>query len=100
MASSLVLEESRATTSRKKAVSRNAEDASKLALVEANQNTVTVLALVRKLGEAPSVDSAIQEALDTIRSSFGWAYGSYWALSQADNAKAELAATIGGRCFC
>ena len=84
--SNLVVDETGVKSPRKKAAARSEAGARNPALEEANQNTRAVLELVRKLGGAPSVDGAIQQALDTIRASFGWAYGSYWSLSEADRA--------------
>jgi methyl-accepting chemotaxis protein len=90
MSSTLLTEETGAKAPRKKAAQTAEVKATgsghHVALEEANQNTRAVLTLVRKLGEAASMDAAIQQALDTIRDAFGWAYGSYWSLSAADNA--------------
>jgi PAS domain-containing protein len=47
---------------------------------EASQNTRAVLAVVEALGRATTPDDAVHAALDAVRTSFGWAYGSYWAL--------------------
>jgi methyl-accepting chemotaxis protein len=51
---------------------------------EAAADTAAVNQLLSSLGSASSVDAAVQIALDTVRSEFGWAYGSYWTIDQAD----------------
>ena len=62
----------------------------KLAL-EASQaenraDTLAVNKVLEVLQNAHSVEDACKVALDTVRDSFGWAYGSYWAVDPADNA--------------
>jgi methyl-accepting chemotaxis protein len=47
-------------------------------------NTEAVNQVLASLGSADTVQQAIQVALDTVRDSFGWAYGSYWALDRED----------------
>jgi methyl-accepting chemotaxis protein len=37
------------------------------------------------LGTATTLDQAVQAVLETVRSEFGWAYGSYWAIDEDDN---------------
>ncbi|SHF62122.1 GAF domain-containing protein [Jatrophihabitans endophyticus] len=44
-----------------------------------------VTKVVDRIGEVNDVDSALRAGLETVRSAFGWAYGSYWALDEADN---------------
>jgi GAF domain-containing protein len=41
--------------------------------------------VVAKLGEAPDVDAALRIALESVRTAFGWANGSYWALDETEN---------------
>ncbi len=55
-------------------------------LEESNQNTRAVIDLVTRTGAASTIEAAIQAALDTIRDSFGWAYGSFWRLDETRNA--------------
>ncbi|HWS34561.1 MAG TPA: GAF domain-containing protein, partial [Actinoplanes sp.] len=47
---------------------------------EARQNTSAVITVVRALRGAASTAAAAQAALDAVRQSFGWAYGSYWRI--------------------
>ncbi|HUY88136.1 MAG TPA: methyl-accepting chemotaxis protein [Pirellulales bacterium] len=58
------------------------------ALEEANANTQAVLAVIEALGRAAAAEEAVKAALDAMRSSFGWAYGSYWAVDPKDKALA------------
>ncbi len=51
---------------------------------EASENTKAIITLVSELGKAPSFDAAINIALNTIKSAFGWAYGSYWVLDPVE----------------
>jgi methyl-accepting chemotaxis protein len=70
-----------------RATARTLEQAGpQVSIEEATQNTQAVLRVVEALGAANTVPEAIQAALDTVRTSFGWAYGSYWTLDQAENA--------------
>ncbi|WP_299040257.1 GAF domain-containing protein [uncultured Pseudokineococcus sp.] len=39
--------------------------------------------VVRAVGDAGSAQEAVRAALEAVRSRFGWAYGSYWALDPA-----------------
>ncbi|TYP88458.1 methyl-accepting chemotaxis protein [Blastococcus xanthinilyticus] len=52
------------------------------ALRETLDDREAVTVVVGKVGEARDEPEAIRVALDTVRSAFGWAYGSYWALDQ------------------
>ena len=45
---------------------------------DAASDTQAVNEVLLAVGKADSVESATQVALDTVRSAFGWAYGSYW----------------------
>ncbi|RBY74419.1 chemotaxis protein [Blastococcus sp. TF02-09] len=42
-----------------------------------------VTTVVTTLGSASTQEEALRVALDTVRSAFGWAYGSYWALDES-----------------
>ncbi|MCA2969106.1 MAG: GAF domain-containing protein, partial [Acidobacteriaceae bacterium] len=55
---------------RQKAVAENAEAVNRVLLA---------------VGSATSEDAAVRIALDTVRSAFGWAYGSYWVLDRKEN---------------
>ncbi|ADB75996.1 methyl-accepting chemotaxis protein [Geodermatophilus obscurus] len=49
-----------------------------VALREAVDDRVAVAEVARTLGRAQDARSAVQAALDTVRTAFGWAYGSFW----------------------
>ncbi len=53
---------------------------------EANANTRAVLAVIEAIGRAATVGEAVAAALDTVRSAFGWAYGSYWTVDPKEQA--------------
>lgn len=46
----------------------------------AMEDMTAVNDVLRRVSEAPTLDEAMSQALDTIRQGFGWAYGSYWAI--------------------
>jgi methyl-accepting chemotaxis protein len=56
------------------------------AVDEANANTRAVLAVIEAIGRAATVGEAVAAALDTVRSAFGWAYGSYWTVDPKEQA--------------
>jgi methyl-accepting chemotaxis protein len=60
---------------------RNAEQAK-----EASENTQAVNELLEVIGRADTTEGAIKAALDTVRRTFGWAYGSFWTLDKTLNA--------------
>ncbi len=49
-------------------------------LAEADRNTQAIVNALRAIVSATSVETVIQETLDTIRSAFDWIYGSYWRI--------------------
>ncbi|MGQ0632591.1 MAG: methyl-accepting chemotaxis protein [Sporichthyaceae bacterium] len=51
---------------------------------DAEQDTVALTTVLAALSGAKNADDAIQLALDSVKDSFGWAYGSYWALDASD----------------
>src|SRR5699024_2108707 len=59
-----------------------------LAAVESTReqaaDTAAVVGVLQAVLDATSVDEAVRAALDAVRSAFGWAYGSYWAVDPAD----------------
>ncbi|MEU4691452.1 methyl-accepting chemotaxis protein [Actinoplanes sp. NPDC023714] len=72
------------------ALARIAERARESAVAAAELRQVAddrmaVTTVVAKLGAAPDSQTAIKVALDSVRSAFGWAYGSYWEVDPADN---------------
>ena len=46
---------------------------------------LAVTKVVTSLGDATDSASALRIALDSVRTSFGWAYGSYWQIDQEQN---------------
>ena len=52
---------------------------------EANANTQALVKLTEALGNARSADEASAAALETVKSAFGWAYGSYCKVNAKDN---------------
>ncbi|WP_157417463.1 methyl-accepting chemotaxis protein [Nocardioides sp. Iso805N] len=50
------------------------------ASAEATEDTSAVNEVLVSLQNATSADEAVRVALDTVRSAFGWAYGSYWTV--------------------
>ena len=53
---------------------------------EAAQDVAAVNAVLRALSTTTERESALRDALDTIRSGFGWGYASYWAIDESDGA--------------
>ncbi|KQS59809.1 chemotaxis protein [Geodermatophilus sp. Leaf369] len=67
------------------AVARITAQAHRRALVEAQltetiHDRAAVTTVVTEIGGADSQSDALRTALETVRTAFGWAYGSYWAL--------------------
>ncbi|MGY1653618.1 methyl-accepting chemotaxis protein [Geodermatophilus sp. SYSU D01119] len=54
------------------------------ALKETLDDRVAVTTVVTEIGAARDEQSALRSALDTVRTAFGWAYGSFWALDEAE----------------
>jgi len=54
-------------------------------IVEANSNTQALVKLMEALGNARSSEEATATALETVKSAFGWAYGSFWKVTPKDN---------------
>jgi GAF domain-containing protein len=50
-------------------------------LSEARENTEAVTAVVHALADAHTSRDAVRTALDVVRERFGWAYGSFWRVS-------------------
>lgn len=53
---------------------------------ERNNNTEAVNQVLKNLTHVDSHNRAITATLDTVRSAFGWAYGSYWEVNPSENA--------------
>jgi GAF domain-containing protein len=53
---------------------------------EASLNTEAVNQVLKNLATAETQTLALKTALDTVRSAFGWAYGSYWIVDPAEKA--------------
>jgi hypothetical protein len=49
-------------------------------LRETLDDRIAVTTVVGKVGEARDEQTALRVALETVRTAFGWAYGSFWAL--------------------
>ncbi|MGY1741066.1 MULTISPECIES: methyl-accepting chemotaxis protein [unclassified Blastococcus] len=74
-------------TEKWQAIGRVAAHARRSALTAAQlQETLhdreAVTTVVSRVGEATDEQSALRTALETVRTAFGWAYGSYWALDE------------------
>ncbi|WP_232678141.1 methyl-accepting chemotaxis protein [Nocardioides sp. R-C-SC26] len=54
-------------------------------LDESMRDGTAVNQVLARLQAATTVEDAVRSALDTVRSEFGWAYGSYWSIDPADN---------------
>ncbi|MFW3170798.1 methyl-accepting chemotaxis protein [Geodermatophilus sp. CPCC 206100] len=54
-------------------------------LKETLDDREAVTTVVGRVGEARDEASALRTALETVRTAFGWAYGSYWALDESTN---------------
>jgi putative methionine-R-sulfoxide reductase with GAF domain len=72
------------------AIGRVAAHARRSALTSAQlQETLddreAVTTVVGRVGEARDEQAALRTALETVRTAFGWAYGSYWALDEVEN---------------
>ena len=53
---------------------------------EAKANTTAVIRVVEAVSAATTTAAAITAALDAVKTAFGWAYGSFWALDAKENA--------------
>lgn len=71
-----------AKKSGKKSTSRIEETQLTARVVEANANTQALVKLTEAIGNARTAEDAATAALETIKSSFGWAYGSYWKIGK------------------
>ncbi|MFL6023594.1 MAG: methyl-accepting chemotaxis protein [Marmoricola sp.] len=58
--------------------------ANERAVAEAAADTAAVNTVLSKLTGANTVEEAVQTALDTVRNEFGWVYGSFWRIDDAD----------------
>ena len=52
-------------------------------LEETLNDREAVTTVIARVGESPDAAAALHTALETVRSAFGWAYGSYWQLDEA-----------------
>jgi putative methionine-R-sulfoxide reductase with GAF domain len=72
------------------AISRIADQARSRAVAAAEVRQVSadrlaVTTVVGVLGKSHTYQESLRAALDTVRTAFGWAYGSYWAVDPNDN---------------
>ena len=56
------------------------------AAAEAKANGSAVIKVVEAIGSAKTAADAVSAALDTVKTAFGWAYGSFWKLDAKENA--------------
>jgi len=54
-------------------------------LKEAAANSAAVSQVLAELGKSTTVKEAVNIALETVKSAFGWAYGSYWLVDPKEN---------------
>ncbi|WP_278247126.1 methyl-accepting chemotaxis protein [Klenkia soli] len=58
---------------------------SKAALQETLEDRQAVTTVVGQIADATTEERALRVALDTVRTAFGWAYGSFWGLDERDH---------------
>jgi putative methionine-R-sulfoxide reductase with GAF domain len=46
---------------------------------------LAVTAVMAELGKAPDVGAGLRIALESVRTAFGWTYGSYWSVDETQN---------------
>jgi GAF domain-containing protein len=63
-----------------------AQELAQAVAVESQENTAAIMKVLDALARADTVASAAKTALDAVRDSFGWAYGSYWRVNRAEKA--------------
>jgi hypothetical protein len=51
---------------------------------ETVDDRLAVTTVVKRMGEATDESSVLRTALETVRTAFGWAYGSFWALDETE----------------
>jgi GAF domain-containing protein len=73
-----------ATITRIALIARN-QALSSAALQETLDDRAAVTTVVTRVGDASDQDSALRVALETVRTAFGWAYGSFWQLDEEEN---------------
>jgi GAF domain-containing protein len=64
---------------------RTVDDDAAAALAQARSDVSAVTAVVAALDDADTTEKVVRVALDTVRASFDWAYGSYWRVDPADS---------------
>jgi len=64
---------------------RRAAEAADAVTTDARQNAEALTKVVTALQRAASPAQAAQLALDAVRQSFGWVYGSYWRIDPEEN---------------
>jgi hypothetical protein len=58
---------------------------SRAQLKENLDDRLAVTTVVGQVGQAQDEPTALRTALETVRTAFGWAYGSFWALDETEN---------------
>ncbi len=61
---------------------------------DAARDMAAVNAVLRDVSSATTVEDALGRALDTIRSGFGWAYGSFWRVEDSGSAHGSAAGPV------
>jgi methyl-accepting chemotaxis protein len=64
---------------------RNESSQSEARLAEANSNTQALVKLMEALSNTHTAEEALSVALETVKSAFGWAYGSFWKVADKEN---------------
>ena len=60
------------------------QQAAEAARRDSEADSVALNKVLAELAGATSVEEAVQRALDSVRESYGWAYGSFWVLDVAE----------------
>jgi methyl-accepting chemotaxis protein len=70
------------TTTRRKKPAATATRTAQTALDEAQADSAAVLKVLESTEAAQTVREVVQQALEAIRSAFGWTYGVYWQMDE------------------
>ena len=61
-------------------------DTTQDAIADSHANVTAITKVLDALSRAVDADTAVQAALDAVKESFGWAYGSYWHIPSGEDA--------------
>ena len=53
---------------------------------EDNKNAFAIIAVLQAIGKASNEEEAVIKTLNSVKESFGWAYGSFWTIDPNENA--------------